>query len=67
MSDFRPARTRVKCYRQPNRLLLGVGLVLAAVGLLLLFLCIPGWAWTALAGVVLVAGGVVLIRMATGR
>lgn len=67
MTDYHPARARVKCYRQPNRLLLAVGLVLASAGLLLLFLCIPGWAWTALAGVVLVAGGVVLIRMAAGR
>ncbi len=67
MTDLRPVRTRLKCYRQPNRVLIVVGAALAAVGLLLLFLCIPGWAWTALAGVALVIGGVVLIRIATGR
>ena len=63
MTDYHPARTRVKCYRQPNRLLLAVGLVLAAAGLLLLFLCIPGWAWTALIGAVLLAAGLWLATL----
>ena len=55
-----------KCYKQPNQLLLVVGGVLVALGLLLLFLCIPGWAWAALAGVLLIAAGYLLIRLGKG-
>lgn len=40
-----------------------VGLLLIALGLTLLFLCIPGWAWAALAGCLLVAAGYLLIRL----
>ncbi|MBQ8555013.1 MAG: hypothetical protein IJ438_03965 [Clostridia bacterium] len=40
-----------------------VGALLIAAGLLLLFLCIPGWAWAALAGVLLVAAGYILISL----
>ena len=39
--------------------LLGCGLI--AAGLLLLFLCIPGWAWAALAGTALICAGWALI------
>ena len=38
-------------------------MALIALGLLLLFLCIPGWAWAALAGCLLVAAGFLLIRV----
>lgn len=34
-----------------------VGCVLISAGLLLLFLCIPGWAWAALSGAALVCAG----------
>ena len=67
MNDYRRAQTRSRCYRDPNRILQWIGGVLIAAGLLLLFLCIPGWAWAALAGVVLVIGGAVLIRLADRR
>lgn len=40
-----------------------IGLVLIGLGLLLLFLCIPGWAWAALAGCLLVVAGLLLIRV----
>lgn len=40
--------------------LVGCGFIVA--GLLLLFLCIPGWAWTALAGAALVTAGWALIK-----
>ena len=40
--------------------LIGCGFIVA--GLLLLFLCIPGWAWTALAGAALVTAGWALIK-----
>ena len=34
-----------------------LGCVFIAVGLLLLFLCIPGWAWAAMAGTALICAG----------
>ena len=40
--------------------LIGCGFIVA--GLLLLFLCIPGWAWMALAGAALVTAGWALIK-----
>ena len=39
-----------------------LGCVFISAGLLLLFLCIPGWAWTALAGAALVTAGWALIK-----
>lgn len=40
-----------------------LGAVMIAAGLLLLFLCIPGWAWAALCGALLVLLGCLLIRL----
>ncbi|MCH5286215.1 MAG: hypothetical protein J1E43_02240 [Christensenellaceae bacterium] len=51
-----------KSYKQSARTAQMIGLVLIGLGLLLLFLCIPGWAWAALAGCLLVAVGFLLIR-----
>lgn len=56
----RPVR---QWYRQGYSALTVVGGVLVAAGLLLLFICIPGWAWAALIGVALIAAGYVLIRL----
>ena len=56
----RPGERR--CYKHGS-ILPVIGLVLIAVGLLLVFLCIPGWAWAALAGIALIAAGYVLIRL----
>ena len=67
MNNNRRAQTQRKCYRQPNQTLRVIGVALIAAGLLLLFLCIPGWAWIALAGAALVAGGFLLITLAGGR
>lgn len=39
-----------------------LGCVFISAGLLLLFLCIPGWAWAALAGAALVCAGWALIN-----
>lgn len=44
-----------------------VGVVLIGIGLILLFACIPGWAWAALAGLALIALGYGLIRLGKGR
>jgi uncharacterized protein YjeT (DUF2065 family) len=53
-----------RCYPgQGNKVLQIIGLILIAVGLLLLFLCIPGWAWAALIGIILIAAGYLLLRL----
>ena len=39
------------------------GYVLLAVGIILLFVCIPGWVWLALLGVVLMAAGTLLLKL----
>ena len=39
-----------------------LGLAFIAAGLLMLFLCIPGWAWAAMAGAALVLAGWALIN-----
>ncbi len=57
--ERRPHRRYRSCDDGAGRL---VGAVLIAAGLLLLFLCIPGWAWAALAGAALVILGYVLIQ-----
>ena len=44
-----------------------LGCCLIATGLLLLFLCIPCWAWAALLGSVLIALGYLLLRLGCGR
>lgn len=59
----RPAARR--CYRRDA--MPTIGLVLIAAGLILLFTCIPGWAWAALAGILLIVLGYALIRFSTGR
>ena len=61
MNDYRRAQTRSRCYRDPNRILQWIGGALIAAGLLLLFLCIPGWAWAAIAGATLICLGWALI------
>lgn len=40
-----------------------VGYVLLAAGAILLFACIPGWAWLALLGVLLMAAGWLVLKM----
>lgn len=59
-------RTSRRCYRQNARTVKLAGAVLIILGVLVLFLCIPGWAWAALAGCALTAAGVVLISV-SGR
>ena len=58
---YRPGPVQ-NCQRRDDGLwrLVGCGFIVA--GLLLLFLCIPGWAWTALAGAALVTAGWALIK-----
>ena len=55
----RRARPSRRLRDTPEIRLLGV--LLLAAGLVLLFLCIPGWAWAALIGAALVAAGLWLV------
>lgn len=56
-----------RSYRQSGGLLAVLGGVMIALGLLLLFLCIPGWFWAALAGAGLIVIGFLLIMAGNGR
>ena len=59
-----PKSAYIRCYpSKGNKVLQIIGLILIAVGLLLLFLCIPGWAWAALIGIILIAAGYLLLRL----
>lgn len=60
------ARTVTRCYRQGGGVLAIIGGLLIGAGLLLLFLCVPGWAWAALGGAALIAAGWLLIRISKG-
>lgn len=52
-----------RCYPCRSKTLTLAGYVLLATGILLLFLCIPAWAWLALLGILLIAAGFVLLRI----
>lgn len=43
-----------------------IGAVLIAAGLLVLFLCVPDWAWLALLGAGLIAVGCLLVKRSMG-
>ena len=57
---YRPCASCSKS-RQEDYLWRLLGCIFMAVGLLLLFLCIPGWAWAAMAGAGLICTGWALI------
>lgn len=63
MQDGWNRQAHTRCFRQGNSMLVIAGLALIALGLLLLFLCIPGWAWAALAGLLFIGVGYLLIRL----
>ena len=53
-----------KCYPSgKNTPLMTAGYALLALGVLLLFLCIPCWAWLALLGLGLIVAGALLLRL----
>ncbi len=56
--DHQPCGGR---YQKPQPWVLVLSVVMIAVGLILLMLCIPGWAWTVLLGVSLVVVGCLLL------
>jgi len=53
------------CYRG-NRVTQIAGVFLILLGLALLFMCIPGWAWAAVAGAALIAAGYLLLCLNQG-
>lgn len=61
---MKTVRRDTTCYpsseRKPFEVL---GYILIGVGVILLFLCIPGWAWVALIGVVMVVLGYFLVKI----
>ena len=61
-------KTRTACYPSGNRTLLEIAAYcLLAIGALLLFLCIPGWAWAALFGCLFIAAGIILLKISQVR
>ena len=48
-------------YHQPQPWIQVLAVVMIAVGLMLLMLCIPSWAWTVLVGAALVVVGCLLL------
>lgn len=60
-------QAQTRSYRTGGGLLTVLGAVLIGAGLLLLFLCIPGWFWAALAGAGLIVVGWLLVMLGRGR
>ena len=59
----REDRVRTQCYPSGRSAALrAAGFVLIGAGILLILLCVPGWAWLAAIGAALILLGVVLIR-----
>lgn len=53
---------RRQCYPSGNsKLTTIIGITLIAIGILLILLCVPAWAWLAAIGVALAAVGVILV------
>ena len=48
------------CYHG-NGIAKAAGIALIILGLALLFMCVPGWAWAAAAGAALIAAGYLLL------
>ena len=69
LSEVTPmAYPHEKCYPGGSKGLSLVGYALLAAGILLVFCCIPVWAWLALLGILLIAAGFVLLRISqSGR
>ena len=55
---------REKCYPAGGSAALTIaGYVLLALGVVLLFACVPFWAWLALVGAALIAAGLLLLKL----
>ena len=63
MSEVTPHACRKMLSLRENTPLMIAGYALLALGVLLLFLCIPCWAWLALLGLGLIVAGALLLRL----
>lgn len=53
----------IKCYPSKGSILFRIaGFILIGLGLFLILLCVPGWAWLAAIGAALILLGLLLIR-----
>ena len=63
MPWHREENVQTKCYPSASSTFLRIlGFVLIGLGLFLILLCVPGWAWLAAIGAALVLLGLLLIR-----
>ncbi|MBQ8537009.1 MAG: hypothetical protein IJ461_06355 [Clostridia bacterium] len=62
-----PNKAYIQSYRhRTTPALQSLGILLIALGMILLFICIPGWAWAAAAGILLIGAGYLLVRINSG-
>ena len=50
-------KNQTACYQSGSKTCLWVGIALIAIGLLVIFLCVPLWAWLFIAAAILIALG----------
>lgn len=56
-----------KCYPSDSSGIISyIGYALIALGAIMLFLCIPGWAWLAIIGLGLLAAGFLVLSISSG-
>ncbi len=56
-------KVRVQCYPGGKNILLQIaGYCLICLGMVLILLCVPSWAWLSVLGAALILAGVLLIR-----
>ncbi len=66
--NFSYHKAKTACYPSGNRVLPEIAAYcLLAIGALLLFLCIPGWAWAALIGCLFIVAGIILLKISQVR
>jgi len=67
MSWRQKDEVRVQCYPSGKSILLRIaGYVLIGIGVLMILLCVPSWAWLAFLGAALILLGLMLIRKQEG-
>ena len=63
----RENEVRVQCYPSGRSAILRIaGFLLIGAGIILILLCVPGWAWLAFVGAALILLGIMLIRKQGG-
>lgn len=56
-------KVSARCYPTPkSKALVIAGIALICVGILLVLICVPCWAWLALIGALLIILGILLVR-----